>query len=65
MIGLLRIDAAELQNAKIQLDRGMPSAVMIPRTERKAFEYHVCALIMSLKTWVSAEVAEAMKEALP
>ncbi|WP_246088655.1 HlyD family type I secretion periplasmic adaptor subunit [Phreatobacter stygius] len=47
---LLRIDEAELaQLPNYQLYPGMPATVMIPTTQRTAFEYLVGPLIMSLK----------------
>jgi hypothetical protein len=49
---------------KIQLDRGMRGAVMVSRTERTAFEYLVGAHHVA-QAWISAEIAKAMKEAVP
>jgi HlyD family type I secretion membrane fusion protein len=47
---LLRLNESELaEMPNIQLYPGMPATVMIPTTERTAFEYLVGPLIMSLK----------------
>ncbi|MDB5565811.1 HlyD family type I secretion periplasmic adaptor subunit [Caballeronia mineralivorans] len=47
---LLRLDEAELaEMPNIQLYPGMPATVMIPTTERTAFEYLMGPLMMSLK----------------